>query len=179
MHHLHHGGMRRVHIVILAVGLGLAAAATVVFYFVSVRQMDQAMQPNELEVIRRLLQASRSKLVTLELNKVKRAAARTRATRICAQAVELWGGYAHRCAGEGDREQLREAVRQAARETLGCDNIRRIGSGDAIDRCFDFLMTGPCDVLRSSPEELGLSLGEAMAGASDKPQPHAVCLGVF
>jgi hypothetical protein len=175
--------MQRKHLA-LVIGLVLVAGASVTYYVVTTRQMDQAThaaQPAELLIIQQLLEASKSKPALLEQHELKREVARGRAMRICGEAVELWASYASRCSKEGAAAQKkrRAAVREVARKTLGCQTIRRVGAGEAIDRCFDFLMTGSCDVLSYTPEALRRSLSSTRARPPDKPPPHTVCLGVF
>ncbi len=167
--------MNRKHIMLLVIGLVVAAAASVTYL-----KVIRPAGPSELEIIERLVEASINEQETIAKHKVKQAMARSRARRICAQAVELWAAFAHRCSGEdaAGKERLREAVRQAASKTLACHRIWTVGTGEAVDRCFAFLMTGSCHVLRREHRELPRSPGGAAAKAS-KPQPHLACQGVF
>ena len=168
--------MNRKHIMLLVFGLAVAVAASVT-YLVAIHQAGSS----ELEIIQWLVEASINKQEVIDKNKLKQTMARGRARRICAQAVELWAAYAHRCSREdaAGKERLRAAVREVANKTLGCPGIWKVGTGEVIDRCFAFLMAGSCDVLSYELQELQLSSNSAAAGGASKPQPHLVCLGVF
>lgn len=163
---------------LLVFGLALAvAAAASVTTLVAIRQAGSS----ELEILQWLVEASINKQEVIDKNKLKQTMARGRARRICAQAVELWAAYAHRCSREdaAGKERLRVSVREVANKTLGCQGIWQVGTGEVIDRCFAFLMTGSCDVLSYELQELQLSSGSAAAGGAGKPQPQWVCLGIF
>lgn len=167
--------MNRKQIMLLVFGLAVAAASLT--YLVAKYQAG----PSELEIIRWLVEASIDKQEVIDKNKLKQTMARGRARRVCAQAVELWAAYAHRCSREdaAGRETLRAAVREMANRTLKCHRTWQVGTGEVVNRCFAFLMAGSCEVLSYKLQDLPLSSTSAAAGGAGKPRPHWVCLGVF